>query len=194
MAQVALRTSAVGLIFGTMLTATGIVFATTGEQPLPLAASLSLFVGSLLLMLALPGMYARQATKAGWLGLVGHVLLEAGLVLVLVFGVAPLMYPTASKLGESVTAFLLGITLMLGFLLTAIAMVRAHVYPRGAGVLLLAAGGGFFFSFIVAELLPRIAGQVGGAIFGALLVAAFTWMGVSLWQSHVLAGSLQHIA
>jgi hypothetical protein len=46
----------------------------------------ALFAGALLLMLGLPGMYARQADAAGWPGLAGHILLAVGAVLLIVAG------------------------------------------------------------------------------------------------------------
>jgi len=122
-------------------------------------------------------MYARQSEAAGWLGLVGHVLLEVGIVIVIVYAAAPLFNPEITGLGESVAAFLLGIAWLLGLVLTAIATLRAEVYPRWSGILLLAAGVGFLFDFFVAEYLPPIAGQLGNAIFGMVFALAFAWIG-----------------
>lgn len=151
-----------------------------GRLPTPLVSTM-LLVASILIMLALPGMYARQSEAAGWLGLVGHVLLEVGIVIVIVYAAAPLFNPAAMGLGESAAAFLLGIALLLGLVLTAIATLRAEVYPRWSGILLLAAGVGFLFDFFVAEYLPPIAGQLGGAIFGMLFALALAWIGISIW-------------
>jgi hypothetical protein len=75
---------------------------------------------------------------------------------------------------------LLGIALTLGLLLTGIATIRAGIFPRGAGILLLAAMAGFFFDFFVAEFLPPMAGQIGSAIFGSLLAFALAWIGIAL--------------
>jgi hypothetical protein len=137
-------------------------------------------LSSILFLLSLPGMYARQAASAGWLGLTGHALLQTGFVLILVLGAAPLMYPSLNQApGESLVAFGLGIALTLGLLLTGIATLQAGVYPRWAAILLLAATAGFFFNFFVAEFLPPIAGQVGSAIFGVVLTLALAWIGYS---------------
>jgi hypothetical protein len=62
---------------------------------------------------------------------------------------------------------------------TAIATLRAEVYPRWSGILLLA-GVGFLFDFFVVEYLPPLAGQLGGAIFGMVLAFAFAWIRVSI--------------
>jgi hypothetical protein len=95
----------------------------------------------------------------------------------------PLLYP-ALKLssGENIVVFLLGIALTLGLLLTGIATIRAGIFPRWAGILLLAAMAGFTFDFFVAEFLPPAAGQLGSAIFGILLALSFAWIGVALWM------------
>ncbi len=108
----------------------------SGRFPPPLVSSL-LLVASLLFLLALPAMYAHQSEAAGWLGLVGHVLLEVGMVLVLVYAAEPLFIPTITEVGESAAAFSLGIALLLGFVLTAVATLRARVYSRWSAILLL---------------------------------------------------------
>ncbi|MCL4562998.1 MAG: hypothetical protein M1281_20590 [Chloroflexi bacterium] len=63
--------------------------------------------------------------------------------------VAPaLLYPSLDQApGENLAAFLPGIALTLGLLLTGIATILAGVYPRWAGILLLAATAGFFFPY-----------------------------------------------
>lgn len=107
-------------------------------------------------------------------------MLEVGIVIVIVYAAAPLFNPEITGLGDSVAAFLLGIALLLGLVLTAIAMLRAAVYPRWSGILLLAAGVGFLFDFFVAEYVAPLAGQLGNAIFGMLFALAFAWIGVSI--------------
>jgi hypothetical protein len=140
-----------------------------------------MLLSSILLLLSLPAMYARQANTAGWLGLTGHVLLQTGILLLVVLAATPLLYPSFEQVsGENLVVFLLGIALTIGLLLTGIATVRAGVFPRGAGILILAAMAGFFFVFFVAEFLPPLAGQVGSAIFGILLGLALAWIGISL--------------
>jgi hypothetical protein len=69
----------------------------------------------------------------------------------------------------------------LGLLLTGIATIQADVFPRWAGILLLAATAGFFFVFFVAEFLPPAAGQIGSAFFGILLALALVWIGIAIW-------------
>ena len=143
--------------------------------------SLLFLLSSIFLLLSLPAMYARQANSAGWLGLTGYALLQSGILLLVVVAATPLLYPSLKTApGENLAVFLLGIALTLGLLLTGIATIRAGVFPRGAGILLLAATAGFFFDFFIAEFLPPIAGQMGSAIFGILLALSLAWIGVAL--------------
>lgn len=177
----ALRLSGVPLMGGAALLGFAIVmlsFDPVINQLFSPRISWLLLLSAILLLLSLPGMYAKQAGSAGWLGLVGHALLQAGTILIVIVAATPLLYPSLSEApGESLTAFLLGIALTLGLLLTGIATIRAGVYPRWSGILLLAATAGFFFVFFIAEFLPPIAGQVGSATFGLLLAIALAWLG-----------------
>jgi len=152
------------------------------NQPFSPAVAALILASAALLLLALPGMYAAQADAAGTVGLVGHALLMAGLLLPVVVAATPLLHPSVTEAsGENAVVFGLGIALTLGLLLTAIATFQADVFPRPAAVLLLAATAGFFFVFFVAEFLPSAAGQVGSAFFGILLAAGFAWIGMALW-------------
>ncbi|HET7704225.1 MAG TPA: hypothetical protein VFK35_12570 [Candidatus Limnocylindrales bacterium] len=152
------------------------------NQPFSPAVAALLFGSAVLLLLALPGMYAAQADATGTLGLVGHALLMTGLLLPVVIAATPLLHPSIMKAsGENAVVFGLGIALTLGLLLTAIATLQADVFPRAAAVLLLAATAGFFFVFFIAEFLPPAAGQVGSASFGILLAAGLAWIGLALW-------------
>ena len=184
MAEMTFRWSGILLLAGAALLGAGIVVVSLRpvmNQPLSPGASLLLLLSSILLLLALPAMYARQAGATGWLGLVGHGLLQTGLLLPLVLAAAPLVFPSLkSAPGESPVVFLLGIALTLGLLLTGIATIRAGVFPHWAGILLLAATAGFFFVFFVAEFLPPAGGQWGSAIFGILLSLSLAWIGIAL--------------
>ncbi len=189
MVQTAVRLSGLLLIVGSALLGTAIVmisFNPVVNQPLSPRISLLLLISSILLLLSLPALYARQAAAAGWLGLAGHALLQTGVLLLVVLASTPLLFPSFNSApGENPVVFLLGIAFTVGLLLTGIATVRAAVFPRWAGILLLAATAGFFFVFFVAEFLPPRAGQFGSALFGVLLALALAWMGLSLWLSQV---------
>ena len=146
--------------------------------------SLLFLLASILLLVSLPGLYARQASVAGWLGLSGYVLLQAGIVLMVVIAATPLLFPAArAPVPEHPVPFVLGIALTLGLLLTGIATLQAGVFPRWAAVLLLAAMAGFFFNFFVSEFLPPLPGKIGTAFFGIMLALSLAGMGLSNWTS-----------
>ncbi len=186
MTNTAIRWSGPLLIVGAVLLVAALFIAlSTPEitQQLPPLANALMLSASILLLLSLPAMYARQADMAGQLGLIGHVLLQTGVLLFVVVSAPPLLYSSFDRPFEnSLTAFLLGIALSLGLLLTAIATVRAGVFPRWAGILLLIGTAGFFFSFFIAEWLPRLAGQVVGVITNIPLGLALAWIGFSMWK------------
>ncbi len=184
MAEIAFRWSGILLVLGAALLGVAIVIISLKpvmEQVFSPGVSLLMLVSSILLLLSLPAMYARQANAAGWLGLSGHVLLQTGILILVMLAATPLLYPSLKPIpGENLVVFLLGIALTIGLLLTGIATIRAGVFPRGAGILILAAMAGFFFVFFVAEFLPPITGQVGSAIFGILLALSLAWIGIAL--------------
>jgi hypothetical protein len=190
MAEIAFRWSGILLVAGAALLGVAIVIVSLKpemSQFFSPGIGLLFLIASIFLLLSLPAMYARQADAAGWLGLAGYVLLQAGILLLVLLAATPILYPalkTAS--GENMVVFLLGIAFTLGLLLTGIATIRAGIFPRWAGILLLAATAGFFFDFFVAEVLPPIAGQLGSAIFGALLALALAWIGISLWIGNLV--------
>jgi hypothetical protein len=185
MPDFALRSSGAVLVAAAVLLGTAIVtlsFRPVIGQPFSPGVSLLLLLASIALLLSAPALYARQASAAGWLGLAGYALLQAGFVLLTVLAATPLLYPALRVAPvEHPVVFILGIALTLGLLLTGLATVRAGVFPRWAGVLLLAAMAGFFFDFFVAEFLPPLAGQIGSAFFGVLLALALAGIGVALW-------------
>ena len=189
MAEIAFRWSGIILVVGAALLGVAIAIISLKpvmEQAFSPGASLLMLFSSMLLLLSLPAMYARQANAAGWLGLAGHVLLQTGILILVMLAATPLLYPSFNPiLGENLVIFLLGIALTLGLLLTGIATMRAGVFPRWAGILLLAAMAGFFFDFFVAEFLPPMAGQLGSAIFGVLLAVSFVWFGISLFMGNL---------
>ena len=185
MTELALRWGGVLLIAGAALT--GLTIATIAQRPVEgqvfsPGASLLMLLAAVALLLALPAMYARQAAAAGWLGLAGHALLQAGTVLLVILAATPLLHPALNAPAvEHPVVFVLGIALTVGLLLTSLATLRAGVYPSAAGWLLLAATAGFFFSFFVAEFLPPQAGQFSSALFGGLLALGLAWIGAALW-------------
>jgi hypothetical protein len=185
MAEIYFRWSGILLVVGAVLLGAAIAILSLRpvvNQVFTPGVSLLLLLSSILLLLSLPAMYARQAAAAGGLGLAGYALLQTGVLLLVVITATPILFPELKTTPrEHIVVFLLGISFVLGLLLTGIATVRADVFPRWAGILLLAAMAGFFFDFFVAEFLPPVTGQIGSALFGALLALAFVWIGVTLW-------------
>jgi len=130
------------------------VFSTRWETVHVIACAMSFFA-----LLGLAGIYARQAVKAGWLGLIGFVLLSFWFVLIMGFSfveafilphpgtVTPAFIvgwmgmfngdPSPVNLGALPTVWTLsGPVYILGGLLFGIATYRARILPRGAAVLL----------------------------------------------------------
>ena len=154
------RLSGIALLMGSALSAIGYilsVFASGNDlqsliSPLSLIFSLVTLLGSMLVLLGLPGMYTRQARRAGILGLLGFLLVwyvtlfQGVLIPFTTVTFTPLLaahlvtpslvttppptwtpFSLVSMLGE-----------VLGVLLLAIATLRARVFPRWIGWLLIA--------------------------------------------------------
>jgi hypothetical protein len=182
MTETTVRLGGLILIAGAALLGAAIVrvaFYPVVNEPFTPGVGLAFLLASILLLVSLPSLHARQAQAAGWLGLAGYGLLQAGVVLLIVVAATPLLFPAVrSPVPEHPVVFVLGIALTLGLLLTGIATYQAQVFPRWAALLLLAATAGFFFNFFIAEFLPPLAGKAGTAMFGVLLALALAWMGV----------------
>jgi hypothetical protein len=148
-------------------------------------------------LLGMAGLYARQALKTGWLGLVGYLLLSLWLVVIMGFSfVEAFILPhvaTASPafvqawmgmfngpagtfdLGPLPTIWTLtGPVYILGGLLFGIATFRAGILPRWAGALLAVST----VVAPIAALLPN-ASQPKIAIPMGLALA---WLGYALWS------------
>jgi hypothetical protein len=97
LAEIAIRWSGILLIGGAALLGLAIVTISLKPvmgQPLSPGASLLLLLSSILLLLSLPAVYARQANVVGWLGLIGHGLLQSGVLLLVVLAATPILYPS----------------------------------------------------------------------------------------------------
>jgi hypothetical protein len=142
------------------------------------------FSGAILTVLAIPGIYALQAHAAGWVGLTGHALLVIGWVLILFSAAVPLLIPNVRGIPDTPAAALLALALLLGLVLTAIATLRAGVYPKWAGFLLLAGCIAFPFA-LFGDMLPTFGsvslGSLFGIALGLLFAGAFVGLGISAW-------------
>jgi hypothetical protein len=156
------------------------------------------FAMSILFVIGITGLYARQAEKAGLFGLVAFVVLGLSWTLqsAFVFAEAFILPPLAATAPEFVDALLgisyghtggvnlgalptiysfgVGITYMLGGLIFGIATLRAGILPRlPAGLLAVAAT-----LTPLAALLPHAQQR-----FAAVPVAlALAWLGYALWS------------
>lgn len=148
-------------------------------------------------VLGLTGIYVRQAVKAGWLGLIGYVLLSLWLLVIMGFSfVEAFMLPQLATVTPSLVDGWMGMfngdpskidlgvlptiwtltapVYIFGGLLFGIATFRADIMPRGAGVLLAL---GTVLAPVAAVLplgwQPKMAIPVG---------LALAWMGYALWS------------
>lgn len=148
-----------------------------------------LFVGALLIVLALPGLYARLREKTGILGLIAFVLTFLGLMMgdlmgaaISAFALPPL---TASAAGRAVlhtnppypgmVSGLGGIFTLLGVLLLGIVLVRTRALPLWVGVLLIAGVIVFIPGITLgANALGPLIMYTGFALCGILLMSRAT--------------------
>ena len=184
------RASGLALLLGALLVIIGlplsIVLSIVFSPDSPMALSMvGLWTsGAVLAQLGMSGILVRQAKQAGWLGFVGFLLaFSGGFLIVSFFAVldltifpwldvhaplasAPILTANAAvNVYVAVASSLYGV----GGLLLGIATMRARVFPRGAGLLLMlgvVSLGGFVNVFLS-----------GALVFGLL---GLGWMGCAL--------------
>lgn len=151
----------------------------------------------LMFLIGIAGLYARQAEKAGWVGLFGFLLLTISFFLQTGFVFAELFIlpvlaattpafvdsalgiangqPGVMDIGAMVPAYrVVGICYLLGGMLFGIATVRAGVLPRWPAIMLA-------FAAIItpaAALLPHAIQRYAAVPMGIALI----WLGYSLWS------------
>src|SRR5215469_10791602 len=148
------RASGLALLLGAVLVIIGLPssFVFPPDSPLTLAMIGVWTSGVVLVQLGLPGIVARQASRAGWLGFAGFILMfSGGFLLISFFAVLDLtIFPwldvqapqlsaqfftanSAVNMYAAVASSLFGV----GGVLLGIATMRARVFPRWAGLLLI---------------------------------------------------------
>lgn len=163
------RLSGLALLFGSLLVVLFVFivmvfpYGTLNRYTSPLWQPILLLVvlGWLLIVGGLPGMYARQAQRAGGIGLVGFLLTGFA---VLLFGAITALFAFVIPLLDTHTQLLLtgyndfnlnggripplvvvlqvaGLVLSIGSFLLGLATLRTSVLPRSAGVALIVAAG-----------------------------------------------------
>ncbi|MBI3941338.1 MAG: hypothetical protein HY315_10940 [Acidobacteria bacterium] len=140
-------------------------------------------------LLGLVGLYGRQSESAGTLGFLGFLIAFFSTALFIGAGtfdayVNPVLTASAKELldpkgpllaGPMAALFgVTGIGFALGFVLFAIAIIRAGVLPRWAAVLLLPSAPILGLS----PLMPITARMIGSVVFGI----ANMWLGYALWS------------
>lgn len=141
------------------------------------------FVGTLLMTWGLLAIYARQADRAGRLGLVAVVAclvdmaLQTGWMFADLF-LAPAFAKAAPQILDNDPSGRLAVAALAMwfansvFVLLGAATLRAHVLPRTCGVALIAAG--------VCSVLPL---PIDGAVYGAIVAIGLTVAGVAAWTA-----------
>jgi hypothetical protein len=156
-------------------------------------------IGIILMLLGLVGIYTRQVRESGVVGLLGFLALFTATTLlggVLFFEgyVVPAIAATTPSLHEDtlfgvaallVPTIVLSAFYLLGFLLFGVATVRAHVFPRMAGVLFII--GGILYSPGPSQL-PWVVYTIGTTVLGI----AQLWLGYTLWSAQ--SGSVPTLA
>ena len=157
------RLSGFSLVLSGLLLLIGLILnpvdtgMTAVKDPLIMASYLLGFFAVLFTLLGLPGVFLRQAERAGLLGLLGMLFTFFGVAIldgthsVISFAVLPVLATspvTATQLGSLDTAIqqgLLGMLvtigapmILLGLLLLGIATLRAGIFPRWVGIVLIA--------------------------------------------------------
>lgn len=158
------------------------------------------FAGALLVLLGLPGMYARQMRQTGRLGLVAAVLAMAGTAMFVGTGmITAFIWPVVAQatpefvaadgpmFADPLPRFATDAPyagMVLGFVLLAAASIRARTLPLETSVVL--AIGVVLFSSPVEPVgpLPFILRVIGALAFGGTLV----WIGYLLWERPLLTG------
>ncbi len=193
------RLSGLALLPGALLFLVGNVLSTVllsdtslpTQQSSTLYVSLTLltFIGTALLLLGLPGILARQAARAGWLGLVGFLLVFLGGSLSLSDTVVGLLtiswlsvnapHVMTQMFSENAAFFVYeavaSLLLAVGGVLLGIATMRARVLPRWAGLLLIAAAVLNLIGFSLPD------NTIVTSVASVLLALAFGWFGYALW-------------
>jgi hypothetical protein len=135
-----------------------------------------------ILVFALVALYAAQAESGGILGALGMILsvigttLASGVVLVEIAGASGVEVEAVTESGLSGAISLLGgLAFLIGLILFGIATMRAGVFPRWVGALLIA--GDLVFGAASFSGSAALTVEVVGA---SVTCAAFVWLGLSL--------------
>jgi hypothetical protein len=159
------------------------------HSPLWTPAHMVWWFGVLLLQFGLIGLYARHAEKVGWLGLTGFVLtfFGAGLTAGILFlqSAVPLIASRSSLIayellyGPPAVVIVNEVSFGGGIVLFAVATMRARVYPRWAGLLVIYGIALYLASWVPPDRVLSHAIALASNLTFGLGVA---WMGYALWS------------
>jgi hypothetical protein len=196
------RASGLALLLGALLgiignTLTTVLFpgnstSTQISSALYVPVFVLFFIGTLLLVLGLPGIVARQAQRAGWLGFVGFVLTFLGAFLftsvtVVNFLVLPYLAQVAPKLiaggngPPALFVYFLVASLLFGVggVLLGIATMRARVLPQWSGLLIIVGAVLTLVDFPLTGIISSIVSIVSFVVFAL----GIGWIGYALWTA-----------
>lgn len=145
-------------------------------------------IGSMFVLLGLPGLYARQASLSGGLGLIGFVLLFfAGMVMGVGGGTLNTFFPSYTD--PPTLNIFLSLLFSVAAILFGMATMTAGVLPRLAGLLLIIAGLGTGLENLV-HLVPGIMqlDVIVTDVSGALFMLGIAWFGFALLSQPVANG------
>jgi len=178
----------IAIIGAAILYAIGnLIYFLSGQPQGPIASVLWIsFIGDTLLVLGLGALYARQAHRAGILGLVGYILLIVG-TLFFIGNYAVSMGVVAGIISTDqiaqVPAYSVPNSIMpwiwfAGLIVFGIAIYRAQVFPKYAGALL-----------VLFAIVQQLTGWVGFVIpiFAVLSFVVWAWLGWELLRGKRVA-------
>jgi hypothetical protein len=138
--------------------------------------NLLIIAGGLFIAMGLPGFYARQASKAGFWGLAGFVLMFSGLVLshLAVHSIETVTMPEVpSRMMRFVSVA--APSIFVGILVTGIVTWKTGVYPPSVGiVIILAANVGLL------TVIPGVPLIVSRNLASTVFPVSMLWAGIQL--------------
>lgn len=167
---------------GALATAAWLFFAVVDParaghaEPWWVPVNLAVTFGGIFMAFGLPGFHARQAARTGWLGAVGIVVFFVGMLVAYVavqqleamtMPVAPAGLRTLVGIGAP--------TLFVGALVTGVVTIRAGLYPRAVGVVLVAN-----MALALFDAFQGMPAWLPGSVLPAVFTATMAYIGVVL--------------
>ncbi|HSL28197.1 MAG TPA: hypothetical protein VK900_03270 [Anaerolineales bacterium] len=173
----------IAILFSAVVAAMGnLMYFLSGQPDAPTTPGLWLgIVGDFLLVLGLGALFARQAQRAGILGLVGYVFLVLALLHFVgsaAIGLGMAAGAISNEQIAQVPAYAVADSIFpwfwtAGLILLGISIYRAQVFPKFAGVLL-----------VLLSLVQQLTGPLAFTrpIFAVIAVTSWAWLGWELYS------------